>query len=526
MKNKFKALLAAFVGLFAFSAVAVGVNAETISFYNVNGDKAETTYAKNTELTVNNSVFVDATKVDNEVLTLNCFATNATVLAAAALGSYTQGLHYNSNSSASKCFRLTNTTNSSLKVTVDIAARDTKKFVETTAYFGETSATTSTTAVTTMSTNINAGETVNLYAASRRIVLYNIMYETGVKTHNVMIKDTSENLITNITVEDNKTLDYIPSLPTIDSIFDGYYLESTCTSTSKYDVKNPITEDIILYANFSLDSTYIVNNENLLDNYINKYMYNKFGDGNPFTNDLLVSNTIFTVLNGCKMQTTNTVECIGTTGSVDTTKQAVKIEVPNNGYISALVTTAGTSARNAKLIDSTGAEVTVSSGNAAWTATGAAAYERRTLGYEVGAGTYYLGGDDGMRILSVEFVPQEVTPLVQTAVVDTYTYVRFVSIVKGVEEFSAADITFKLTLTSGESNQEVTVTPYVVKKITSAGETYTAKVNEADYSFANHTAEYYVVYVVRFTTAKYTGDSIKATLTYAGNDYTSSVVTI
>lgn len=91
MKNKFKALLAAFVGLFAFSAVAVGVNAETISFYNVNDDTTTgTAYAKNTELTVNNSVFVDATKVDNEVLTLNCWATDATVLAAAALGSYTQ----------------------------------------------------------------------------------------------------------------------------------------------------------------------------------------------------------------------------------------------------------------------------------------------------------------------------------------------------------------------------------------------------------------------------------------------------
>ena len=42
----------------------------------------------------------------------------------------------------------------------------------------------------------------------------------------------------------------------------------------------------------------------------------------------------------------------------------------------------------------------------------------------------------------------------------------------------------------------------------------------------NNATEYYVVYVIRFTTSKFTGCKVSATTTFAGNDYTSSQVTI
>ena len=343
-------------------------------------------------------------------------------------------------------------------------------------------------------------------------------YEATVERITVTVKESNGNVIKTDSLVEKGTA-YSDIIKLWGKDFVGYYLDSTLETPYDSSILN---SDTILYAKFNpWDSGKIANNYKLDESLMKEL------DGlSNLGSEIELTGTIYTLLASTSYTTTSNSPCISTGGEVSTTNKGIKIEVPAKGYISTLITTGGTSARKAKLIDSKGAEVTVSSGNTAWTADEAKAYEQRTLGYEVEAGTYYLGGDNTMRVLSVEFVPQEVTPLVQTAVVDTYTYVRFVSIVKGVKEFSAADITFKLTLTSGESNQEVTVTPYVVKKITSSGETYTAKVNEADYSFADHTAEYYVVYVVRFTTAKYTGDSIKATLTYAGNDYISSVVTI
>lgn len=447
MKNKLKALVAGTLGVCAMAMVGVAkVNAASIEFYNANNDTADKVYDKNVELEIG----------DTSVLTLTSYATNATVSTSAALGIYTQGLHYNANSSSTKCFKITNKTDSTLKVTVEVAARDSSSFKSATAYFGTNTVTTSTSDVTEISTTINASEIANLYADSRRIVIYSIKYESGVSTHNVTIKDVKDNVILETAVEDGTCLDYTPAISSVDSVFDGYYTDSSCST--KFDVSTTITEDLVLYANFTSDTNYVVNNMYSLDNTITKYMYNKFGANVTISNDLEVTNTIYTVLNGCKMQTSSNIECIGTNGAASTTKQSVKIDIPSSGTITTLMTVTGDSARNAQLLDSTGANVTVTKGDSAWDGTAASAYEQRTLTYAVEAGTYYLGGDNGMRVFSVEFTPyisNDVTATFEAqynAATDAdSTKLRFIGTIEGIAYEDYANISsIQFTFTFNE----------------------------------------------------------------------------
>ena len=148
----------------------------------------------------------------------------------------------------------------------------------------------------------------------------------------------------------------------------------------------------------------------------------------------------------------------------------------------------------------------------------------------VGTHTIRKNGND-VRLGSLALVEESVTPLVQTAEDETYTYVRFITIVKGVEEFDASAVTFSVTMDyaeDGKADKTKIYTPYVAKKITSNGNTYVADVNSVSHTFdnASNPTEYYIVYVLRLTTSKFIGNRIYATTTFGGTDYTSSTVTI
>ena len=147
-------------------------------------------------------------------------------------------------------------------------------------------------------------------------------------------------------------------------------------------------------------------------------------------------------------------------------------------------------------------------------------------------GVYYISSAvNNISIYNIEFFEQSVTPLVQKATDETYTYVRFVTIVKGVEEFDASAITFSITMEYADTSKDDKTnvyTPHVVKRITSNGNTYEAEVAGVNHTFdnASNPTEYYIVYVARFTTTKFAGNQVYGTVNFGGKDYTSSSITI
>lgn len=153
------------------------------------------------------------------------------------------------------------------------------------------------------------------------------------------------------------------------------------------------------------------------------------------------------------------------------------------------------------------------------------------------AGTYYIGatnasGDSkGINIYELSFISNSVKSLSQTYTDSNYTYIRFVTIVKGEAELTSSKFNFGVTMTyTDSSTKTVDYTNneklYVVKKITSSGENYVGNVNSQSYEFANHVAEYYVVFILRLTTSTFAGCSVCSNFTYNGLTLHSSSETI
>ena len=138
------------------------------------------------------------------------------------------------------------------------------------------------------------------------------------------------------------------------------------------------------------------------------------------------------------------------------------------------------------------------------------------------AGTYYIGADgsNAINIYDVSFISSSTKALSQSYTEDGYTYIRFVNIVKGAATLTTSNFNFSVTMTyAGTTNTKTvdyTSDSYVVKKITKSGDDYVDTVNNADYTFADHTAEYYVVFVLRLTTSKFKGSSVCGDFTYGG----------
>ncbi len=311
--------------------------------------------------------------------------------------------------------------------------------------------------------------------------------------------------------------------------FDGYYLDEDYENEFDYE-NDTIETDTELFIKWTpKNDSYFANDYRLSSSVISPIV-NQIGTATDTSENINVNN-IFTIMSGVRGYTSNG-GAIATRGTFTTSNRCIKIDLngQTNGVIVAKMTVGGNSARSAKMIEASGAEISCISGNNAWTEEESNNYEIRTIEYSVeGDNTYYLGGTNSMRVFDVEFIPESVTPLVQKATDDDYTYVRFVTIIKGVEEIDATDVAFSVTMTYSDSTSKtVNYTPYVVKKITQSGATYTANVQGVSHTFdnASNSTEYYVVYVLRLTTTKFAGNSVKATTTFGGVSYTSDVETI
>ena len=263
---------------------------------------------------------------------------------------------------------------------------------------------------------------------------------------------------------------------------------------------------------------------------------------NTINNQMIVDGTIFTIyadssktvtLDGNKMtlsdgstELTGRLK-LGGTADFATPLRVIGFTAPSDGTINVdFVSGSDTKSRSLAIKDSNGNQIASVSNSSGSNAV--------LLSANVESGkTYYIGSSDsGINIGKVEFVtaPEvEVTPLVQEATDTDYTYVRFVTIVSNAGEISSDDVEFSITMEyTNETTKTVNYTPYVVKRITQSGATYVADVNSVSHTFDNaiNETEYYVVYVIRFTTSKFTGCKVSATTTFAGQDYTSSQVTI
>lgn len=536
MRKKLKAILAVIVGAFAFIMVGATatVSAETTLSYNVDTVTA-TSYSANDELYKNDIATVVANKSLN-VDTNNSAATanddsgltftkglNPTGTSTNAKGSVlkvtsatdgaTIGLYY--TFSDSNFVKKDQSKSASLCIfndSVTLKTFDEVPGSNKVAYYSEYS-------ISGASTTVYVGSSAN-----RLIVMgFIIKQGTATKTYNVTIKnalDTNTTLETQV-VEEKGTVSFNKSIWGYD--FNGLYTDENCQTS--YNLET-VTGDTVLYANYNAwDSSKIESSYNLTNTLVSEIsdLYN-------LGSEVKLTGTIYTLMENTNYATSNNTSCITTNKKVSTSENALKIEVPSDGMISTLITTGGSSSRSASLIDSKGSAVAAATGNTSWTSVEAKAYEQRIITYKVSAGTYYLGGSNGMRILNCEFVPYSVIALQQEATSGDYTYVRFITKITGVADVTTTEAT-KLVFTmtyADNSTKEVDYTShmYIADAIKNNSEDYTATVNDSSYTFANHTCEYYVVCVVRLTTAKFNGCKIHATLTYGGNTYTSTDGTI
>lgn len=497
MKNKFKALFAAFVGLFAFSAVAVGVNAETLA-YNVDNE-TKTSYATDeamysdtiANVYANRSLTVapnksTATAENDSTLTFtkgllpggNCNNTtaNSALKVTSVVDGATIGVYYTfsdsgfSSKDQSKPASLVIYSSGDTKLkTFDSVAGSNKV-----AYYSEYSIS-------------GAGTTVYVGSSGSRLIVMGFVIKEGVATvtHTVTIKNAlnTAQTLAELVVEDGSTASFSSNIWGYD--FKGLFVDEACT-TKYTDV---ITADTVLYANYTpwADGT-ISSPYNLSSQLISKV------DGlSNLGSEINLTGTIYTLLASTTYATTNNAPCISTGGKVSLTNKGIKIQVPAKGYITTLMTTGGTSARNAKLIDSEKNVVEVSSGNAVWNANEAKNYEQRTLVYEVEAGTYYLGGDNDMKVLSVEFTPyvnlnyqlnKEYTDS-EGVPVAAGSQIRFVGTVNCLTADTLADATASLKVTLDGKTGSVSVETV-----------YTSVAIDESLTFAEASGVYYIVIIV------------------------------
>ena len=140
-------------------------------------------------------------------------------------------------------------------------------------------------------------------------------------------------------------------------------------------------------------------------------------------------------------------------------------------------------------------------------------------------------GNFNLGEITVTSTSNPVTSLQQEGKVGTSTLVRFVYIISGNTTLTKDNLTNKLTLKlDGDTENEKTLTrsPNVVSKITSSSDTYSAAVkSRTAYAFDNetNTRDIYVIYIVEFTTSKYIGHTISASLEYNSTSYSTTSYT-
>lgn len=320
----------------------------------------------------------------------------------------------------------------------------------------------------------STNNTILVGSTANRLVVFGIVVSQGVVSveYNVTIMDGSETITTQ-TVVGGQNLLYRPTKYGYN--FAGYYLDAEFNEP--YDAENtPVTSNLTLYAKFN--EWTVVPHKNELSAELVASIVNVYGQ---LSADLKVENTIYTILNNCQMQTSSGDPCIGTSGGISTAKNAIKFTVETSGTFTAVMTSAGGSARNAQLMAEDEAIVECSSGDAVWTTEQASAYERRTLTWKLEAGTYYLGGTNGMRIFEAKFVEDAELHQYENA---DQTSIRYVCAIRNIAAEELANITVTLKLTLEGANPANVNIPTV----------YTSVLG--DNGFAAEANTYYMVYTI------------------------------
>lgn len=160
-----------------------------------------------------------------------------------------------------------------------------------------------------------------------------------------------------------------------------------------------ITEATSIYCEFQDWNYYEYNGGNYLDsNLIDRYA--SVYPGNATQTNFL-TNTMFAVNTGCSAESSSGQSYISTGGTLTTTGRSLVINALCPGELSVFIGTGGTSAREARFASADGTLIPAASGTVTFDGS---TYEPNHITYNIpAAGTYLLGGSNGMRIYEVEF---------------------------------------------------------------------------------------------------------------------------
>lgn len=320
----------------------------------------------------------------------------------------------------------------------------------------------------------NANETVYIGSTASRFVIFSFTLSQGqvAAEYEVTIYDGNE-IFTVESVVSGRKLVYTPVKYGYN--FAGYYLDAEFTDL--YDTTtNTITGPITLYAKFNAWT--VVPQKNELSAELVASIANVYHD---LQINLPVENTIYTIMKGCQLQESNSIPCIGTSGQMSTATNNISFTVETSGIFTASMTTVGGSERSAQLLNENEEVVTCTSGNELWSKDEADQSVVKTVTWKLEAGTYYLGGTNGMRVFEAKFV--EDAELHQYENADK-TSIRYVCAIRNiaVEELANVVVTLKLTL-EGANPANVNI-PTV----------YTSVLG--DNGFAAEANTYYMVYTI------------------------------
>lgn len=544
MKNKFKALLAAFVGLFAFSAVAVGVNAATVDYGTVAvstttnaGDTKTWDFTTNlpessTNIPVGSDIngIVSAKDGINKdkaaAIQIKNSAKNAydtypgaeflvPVPSATSAGVVTR----TGNNSSPRYLELGNNGPVALATTMNFSFTSTD--VETNPKLSDSSTVTG----YYLRFKVSGGE-AKTYSISVKLTDGSSYGAADIK-YTVTYMDGESKIKTEEIVKDNK-VSYTPKKYGYD--FEGWYTDSALTN--KIDTTTyAVTEAVTLFANWTAWTTTGIEEYSLSNSAIEKIAS---GIDGSLTSDLALAPSIYTYMKGGEMTTTNVTlpgateqtqsPCFNTKGNVSTSGNGLKFTAPSNGTLTACVGSGGGSDRNIVLTDGTN-ELTPTSGSLAIN-NAESGYTPREVVFELTAGTtYYLGGSDGVRIYYVSFAPYvNLNYQVNEAYTDSEgstvvagSQIRFVGTINCLTAETLKDATATLKLTLGEKAAEVDITSV-----------YTSVAIGGELTFEAATNVYYVVFIISgLDDASLDGVTLTAQLdvTVGGTTYSSVVKT-
>ena len=544
MKNKFKALLAAFVGLFAFSAVAVGVNATSYTYGSV--AVSTTTNAGDTktwDFTTNlptdnvaievgsdlNGIVTSKHGIDSkskeQKIQIKKAASNgydtypeAEFLVPVPSATSTGVVTRTGNTTGSRYLALGS--NTAVQIASPMSFNFTSADVETNPTLSDSSTVTG----YYLRFTVSGGEAKNFSIAVK--LTDGSSYGVADVKYTVTYMDGESTLNTEEIVKDNK-VSYAPKKYGYD--FEGWYTDSTLTNKINKDTYT-VTDNVTLYANWTAWTTTGIEEYTLTSAAIAKVAT---GVDGTLTSDIALTPSIYTYMKGGAMTTTSVTlpgateaaqnPCFNTNGDVSTTGNGLKFTAPASGTLTAWIGSGGGTNRNVVLTNGTDNLVPTS---------GSLAIEAETIGYEpserkfeLTAGTtYYLGGDNGVRIYYVSFAP---AVNLQYQVNEEYTssgttvaagsQIRFVGTVNCLTADTLADATASLKVTLDGKTGSVSVETV-----------YTSVAIDESLTFAEASGVYYIVIIVSGLDAAELKTKVltaQLDVTVGGTTYSSEVKT-